>query len=87
MEPLGLEDAALAKVGVGRSNRLARSKFLRLLSDLSLVFEPGLSRHGSWGSRWGSENSEFAQAIAPVVLSGIAPGNASSRLVPQGYTG
>jgi len=27
------------------------------------------------------------QAIAPVELSKVAPGNASSQLVPHGYTG
>ena len=87
MEPVGPEDAALAKVGVESSNLFARSKILRFLSNLSPAFEPGFRRFGCWGSGWGSENPEFAQATAPVELFEMAPEYASSRLVPQGYTG
>ena len=81
MEPVGPEDAALAKVGVVGPNPIARSIFLRFLSDLSSALGSGFRRLGRLGSGWGSERPDFAQAIAPVELSGTAPENELSQLV------
>ena len=77
-------DLALAKVGVESSNLIARSIFRRLLSDLSPVFELGFGHLGRWGSGWGSETLDFAQAIAHVELFEFAREYELSQLVSWG---
>ena len=74
-------EPALAKVGVESSNLFARSIFRRFYSNLGPALEPGFRRLGRWGSGWGGERPDFAQAIVHVELSRSTLKNGSSQLV------